>query len=92
MDAHKIPRHEMLPSIGNLAIGALLLAACAAAAHTSTQPPHQLYNEGDLKLESGAVIKDFSISYVTHGALNAKKSNAVLMVTAIGGITTASIS
>ncbi len=53
-------------------------------AHTSNQPPHQLYRIGDLKLESGDVIKDFAISYVTRGALNAKKSNAVLMVTAIG--------
>jgi homoserine O-acetyltransferase len=54
-------------------------------AHTSNQPPHQLYRIGDLKLESGDVIKDFAISYVTRGALNAKKSNAVLMVTAISG-------
>ena len=45
----------------------------------------QLYNEGDLKLESGEAIKDFSISYVTFGALNAKKSNAILMVTALSG-------
>jgi homoserine O-acetyltransferase len=36
-------------------------------------------------LESGGVIKDFSISYVTHGTLNAKKSNVILVVTAIGG-------
>jgi homoserine O-acetyltransferase len=56
-----------------------------AAAHTPQQPPHQLYSEGDLKLESGEAIKDFSISYVTHGKLNEKKSNAILMVTAIGG-------
>ena len=40
---------------------------------------------GDFKLESGEVIKDFAISYVTHGTLNAKKSNAILMVTAISG-------
>jgi homoserine O-acetyltransferase/O-succinyltransferase len=49
------------------------------------QAPTQLYNEGDLKLESGEAIKDFSIAYVTFGALNAKKSNAILMVTALGG-------
>jgi homoserine O-acetyltransferase len=61
------------------AVPALVLA------HTAEQPPHQLYNEGDLKLESGEAIKDFSISYVTHGALNAQKSNAILMVTAISG-------
>src|SRR3954453_9822789 len=57
----------------------------SALAHTPAQPPHQLYNEGDLKLESGEVIRDFSISYVTHGTLNAQKSNAILMVTAISG-------
>jgi homoserine O-acetyltransferase/O-succinyltransferase len=62
-----------------------LSLALPAAAHTPQQPPHQPYNEGDLKLESGETIKDFSISYVTHGTLNAKKSNAILMVTAISG-------
>jgi homoserine O-acetyltransferase len=66
-------------------VAAGLLLSLPAAAHTPQQPPHQLYNEGDLKLESGEAIKDFSISYVTHGTLNAKKSNAVLMVTAISG-------
>src|SRR5499426_1296412 len=64
---------------------ALLAIATATAAHTPSQPPHQLFSEGDLKLESGEVIKDFSISYVTHGTLNAKKSNAILVVTAISG-------
>ena len=62
-----------------------LLPPPPAAAHTPQQPPHQLYGEGDLKLESGEAIKDFSISYVTHGKLNQKKSNAILMVTAVGG-------
>lgn len=54
-------------------------------AHRPTDPQHQLYRMGDFKLESGDVIKDFAISYVTHGTLNAKKSNAILMVTAITG-------
>src|ERR1700723_69423 len=62
-----------------------LLLPFSAIAHTPQQPPHQLYSEGDLKLESGEAIKDFSISYVTNGKLNEKKSNAILMVTAIGG-------
>ena len=62
-----------------------LLLSLPAAAHTPQQPPHQLFGEGDLKLESGETIKDFSISYVTHGTLNARKSNAILMVTAISG-------
>jgi homoserine O-acetyltransferase/O-succinyltransferase len=56
-----------------------------ALAHTPQQPLHQLYKMGDLKLESGETIKDFAISYVTHGTLNAKKSNAILTVTAVSG-------
>jgi len=64
---------------------AALFVSLPASAHTPQQAPHQLYSEGDLKLESGEVIKDFSISYVTHGTLNANKSNAILMVTAISG-------
>ena len=56
-----------------------------AAAHSPQQPPHQSFGEGDLKLESGEVIKDFAISYVTHVTQNATKSNAILMVTAISG-------
>jgi homoserine O-acetyltransferase len=70
----------------------LLPAACAtlwlasqAIAHAPNQPPHQSYRIGDLTLESGEVIKDFAISYVTHGRLNQSKSNAILMVTAISG-------
>ncbi|WP_245331771.1 hypothetical protein [Bradyrhizobium sp. NAS80.1] len=64
---------------------ALLAITTATGAHTPSQPPHQLFSEGDLRLESGEVIKDFSISYVTHGTRNAKKSNAILVVTAISG-------
>src|ERR1700755_599118 len=64
---------------------AALLYVLPATAHTPQQPPHQLYNEGDFKLESGEAIRDFSISYVTHGTLNATKSNVILMVTAISG-------
>src|SRR5215467_73552 len=56
-----------------------------AHSHGPNDPPHQSYRLGDFTLESGEIIKDFSISYVTHGTLNASKSNAVLMVTAIGG-------
>ena len=66
-----------------LALAGGLLSS--ASGHGPSDPPHQLDSEGDLKLESGESIKDFSISYVTHGSLNADKSNAILMVTAIGG-------
>src|SRR3954464_6413098 len=62
-----------------------LALALPALAHQPTDPPHQKYEIGDFTVESGEVIRDFAISYVTHGALNADKSNAILMVTAIGG-------
>jgi homoserine O-acetyltransferase/O-succinyltransferase len=75
----------MIRKICGAAAATFLLSAAVTYAHTPNQPPHQLYKIGDLKLESGEVIKDFGISYVTHGTLNAKKSNAILMVTAISG-------
>ena len=56
-----------------LALTVVLLAASPALAHQPGDPPHQTYPMGDLKLESGEAIKDFAISYVTHGTLNAKK-------------------
>jgi len=68
-----------------LALSLGLLPSSTTSAHSPQQPPHQSFGEGDLKLESGEVIRDFSISYVTHGKLNEKKSNAILMVTALGG-------
>ena len=68
-----------------LALALVLVAASPALAHKPGEPPHQSYVMGDLKLESGEVIKNFAISYVTHGTLNASKSNAILMVTALTG-------
>jgi homoserine O-acetyltransferase/O-succinyltransferase len=66
-------------------IFALALMDRAGFAHTPEQPPHQTYSEGDLKLESGEVIKDFAISYVTQGKLNEKRNNAILMTSSIAG-------
>jgi homoserine O-acetyltransferase len=40
---------------------------------------------GDLKLESGEVIHDFEQSYVTHGKLDAGKSNAILVCASLTG-------
>ena len=50
----------------------------AANAHWPGQPEHQFAELGDLKLESGEVIKNFRMSYVTHGKLSAAKDNAIL--------------
>src|SRR5437773_10982742 len=73
------------PLMGWATMLALLFRGGIALAHGPGQPAHQRFEEGDLKLESGEVIKDFSISYVTHGKLNEKKSNAILMTSSIAG-------
>jgi homoserine O-acetyltransferase/O-succinyltransferase len=68
-------------TIHSLCLGwAVVLAASSpeALAHWPGQPPHQVAELGDLQLESGAVIRNFRMSYVTHGALNAAKDNAIL--------------
>ena len=57
----------------------------ATFAHRANEPEHQIYHEGNLPLENGAFIRVFSLSYTTFGTLNKDKSNAILMVTAIGG-------
>lgn len=75
----------MLRPVLMSALFAVLTATTPALAHTPNDPPHQLYKIGDFKLESGDVIKDFAISYVTHGTLNAQKSNAILMTSSISG-------
>ncbi len=63
----------------------LVFTAAVSWAHQPVDPPHQVHKMGDFKLESGEVIKDFFISYVTHGKLNEKKSNAILMTSSLGG-------
>ena len=40
---------------------------------------------GDLQLESGEAIRDFELSYVTHGQLNARRDNAVLVTVSLTG-------
>jgi homoserine O-acetyltransferase len=64
---------------------ALVFFPLSSSAHKDTDPIHQTYLEGNLLLENGTTIENFKISYTTQGSLNADKSNAILMVTAIGG-------
>jgi homoserine O-acetyltransferase len=64
---------------------ALLALLGGAAVAQAAEPGLEFDRIGDFKLESGEIIRDFSIGYMTAGVLNAEKSNAVLMVTAIGG-------
>lgn len=47
--------------------------------------PHRDASLGDLALESGETIRDFHQSYVTHGSLDAKRSNAILVCISLTG-------
>jgi len=77
------PRSKAL--IWGVVFCCLTIVPGAVWAHKEGQAKHQLYKMGDLKLESGQVIKDFAISYVTHGTLNAKKSNVILTCSSLVG-------
>ena len=79
---------SMRPARSPRLLLALLAAICLSGsvrAHKPDEPPHQLHPLGDFKLENGQLILDCQVSFVTHGTLNADKSNAVLVLSAIGG-------
>lgn len=60
-------------------ISLFLFVTLAAAAQAP--PPQHFASIGDLRLESGQVIRECRIGYRTFGALNADRSNAVLFPT-----------
>ncbi len=63
---------------------ALGISSTAAWAHAPEQPAHQMANLGAFTLESGAVIENLRMSYVTHGTLNEAKDNAILFIHGFG--------
>ncbi len=44
------------------------------------RPEHQIANLGDFRFESGEIVKDFKVSYVTYGKLSAKRDNVILVM------------
>jgi homoserine O-acetyltransferase len=60
----------------------LLLAALCSALYAEDQ---QFANIGDLKLESGEVIRDCVVGYRIFGTMNPQKSNVVVFPTPLGG-------
>ena len=62
----------------------LALAGAVSPAMAQT-PPVQSCGLGDLRLESGAVIPNFRMTYITHGTLNAERSNAILSIHGLRG-------
>ncbi len=67
-----------LTALITFAIG--IAAIGNALAHGPALPPHQFADLGELVLESGGVIKNLRMSYVTHGKLNEAKDNAILFM------------
>lgn len=47
--------------------------------------PHRSAAFGDFELESGEVIRDFALSYVCHGELNAARDNVILVTVSLTG-------
>lgn len=61
-----------------------VLNACAVWAHGPDAPRHQIAGLGDMTLESGAVVPNVRMSYVTHGKLSPAKDNAILLLHGFG--------
>lgn len=70
-------------------LACLVMAAsagvCAQSGPAPAPPAAQICQLGDLKLESGKVIPNFKMSYITFGTLNAETSNAVLSLHGLRG-------
>jgi homoserine O-acetyltransferase len=49
------------------------------------EAPHRRWAAGELGLESGEIIRDFELSYVTHGKLNEARDNAMLVTVSLTG-------
>lgn len=71
-----------------LALFLILTTTISFAKNNNEKPAgdrQQIASIGDLKLESGEVIKDCKIGYRTYGHLNSAKSNGILFLTWFGG-------
>lgn len=64
---------------------ALLLALAAPGAALAQAPAVQTCELGTLALESGQSIPNFRMTYITHGTLNADRSNAILSIHGLRG-------
>lgn len=75
----------MLKFAPRIVHAAVLMLALAGAPAFGQNPPAQTCQLGDLKPESGEVIRDFRMTYITFGALNTQKSNAILSLHGLQG-------
>lgn len=81
----------LMREIGAAALPALLVANLAFAGAPAPRPdtgppkPNEIASLGSFQFENGEKIDELKISYVTHGALNAARDNAILVLHAFGG-------
>lgn len=71
-----------------VAVALILLLLARGSARAQAKPnlgAQQFATLGEFKLQSGQVIRDFRLGYRILGKLNAKKTNAILWCTALGG-------
>lgn len=66
------------------------MSAPGAFRHPRSRPgwidaPHRRLALGDLRLENGALIRDFDLSYVMHGTPDAARANVVLVTVSLSG-------
>jgi homoserine O-acetyltransferase len=79
--------HALFRTVASVAgVGPMLVCAAFAGAPApipqgeGPHPEHLIASLGEFRMESGQVIKDFKVSYVTHGKLNKAKSNVVVVL------------
>src|SRR5579859_6459442 len=66
---------------------ALVFIAICFGTSLSFAQDQQFANLGDFKLQSGEVLRDCRVGYRTIGAMNADKSNIIVIPTWLGGTT-----
>ncbi|MFC7738915.1 alpha/beta fold hydrolase [Roseomonas sp. GCM10028921] len=78
-------RHRLRVRHAVLGLVLALTAASGTSQATAQTSSVQTCQLGDLRLESGAVIPNVRMTYITHGTLNAEHSNAILSLHGLRG-------
>ena len=75
-----VAHHRRMPGIPALSLGFLILAQLAfGAPPVVIDEDNRIFELGSFRFESGVELPNTRLSYVTHGALNAEGTNAVLV-------------
>ena len=85
MPTRSLKKALTVPRAALLAIMSMTLLDQPALSQTGQKQPVQTCQLGELKLESGEVISNFRMTYITFGTLNDAKSNAILSLHGLQG-------